>query len=108
MPIQVNARLPDEDWERIVEAFPGVSNAERIAQLVRQQLTLLDARRSLPDALALIEKLLAPSLQSLRQQGLHGAGSEVAELLSKTVAEMAAILLSHADGLRDASARVLP
>ncbi|HRE08789.1 MAG TPA: hypothetical protein PKX00_24435 [Opitutaceae bacterium] len=108
MPIQVNARLSDDDWERIVVAFPGVSNAERISQLVHQQLTLLDARRSLPDALGLIEKLLSPTLQTLREQGLRGAGSEVAELLAKTVAEMAALLLSHAEGLQRESARTLP
>ncbi|MFO1451046.1 MAG: hypothetical protein U1F61_23005 [Opitutaceae bacterium] len=108
MPIQVNARLPDDDWERIVAAFPGVSNAERISQLVSQQLTLMDARRSLPAALALIEKLLAPTLQTLREQGLRGAGSEPAELLAKTVAEMAALLLSHAEGLQRDSARTLP
>ncbi len=108
MPIQVNARLPDEDWERIVEALPGESNAERISQLVRQHIALLDARRSLPEALDLIERLLAPTLQRLREQGLRGSGSELAELLAKTVAEMAAVLLSQAEGLRSSPERTLP
>lgn len=108
MPIQVNARLTDEDWDRVVASMPGVSNAERIAQLVRQQLTLLDAHRSLPDALRLVEALLAPSLQRLREHGLRGAGSEVAETLAKSVAEMSAILLSHAEGLGHAAARAVP
>lgn len=107
MPIQVNARLPDDEWERIVGFMPGMSNAERISQMVHQQLALLDARRSLPGALSLIERLLAPSLQSLREQGLRGKGAEVAEQLATTVAEMAAILLSHGEGLLSAEARTL-
>lgn len=100
MGIQVNARLADDDWERIVAAMPGVSNAERITQLVQQQLTLLDARRNLAQALDLIGALLAPSLQALREQGLRARGSELSEHLAQSVAEMAAILLSHADGLK--------
>ena len=100
MAIQVNARLADDDWERIVAAMPGVSNAERITQLVQQQLTLLDARRNLAQALDMVGALLAPSLQALREQRLRGNGSELSETLAQSVAETAAILLSHAEGLR--------
>lgn len=108
MPIQVNARLADDDWERIVAAMPGVSNAERITQLVQQQLTLLDARRNLAQALSMVGTLLAPSLQALREQNLRGRGSEFSESLAQSVAEMAAILLSHADGLRNAPEKTTP
>jgi hypothetical protein len=102
MTIQVNTRLPAEEWEQIVEAMPGMSNAERMTQLVHQQLDLLKARKDLSAALRLTEELLAPVLQGLREQGLHGKGSDFAETLSRTVAEMAAVLLSHSDGLRQA------
>jgi hypothetical protein len=102
MTIQVNTRLPAEDWERIVEAMPGLSNGERMSQLVQQQLALLDARRDLTVALRLIEQLLAPVLQGLREQGLRGQGSDFSETLARTVAEMAAVLLSHSEGLRTA------
>lgn len=108
MPIQVNARLADDDWERIVAAMPGVSNAERITQLVQQQLTLLDARRNLAQALDMVGALLAPSLQALREQGLRGKGSELSETLAQSVAEMAAVLLSHADGLRKDADKAAP
>ncbi|BET66289.1 hypothetical protein ASA1KI_12070 [Opitutales bacterium ASA1] len=100
MPIQVNARLADDDWERIVEAMPGVSNAERISQLVKQQLTLLDAQADLAQALHLIGTLLAPSLQTLRELGLRGKGSEISQALAQGASESAAILLSQADALR--------
>lgn len=100
MTIQVNTRLPAEDWEQIVEAMPGMSNAERMSQLVHQQLELMQARRDLSAALRLTEQLLAPVLQGLREQGLQGTGSDFAETLSRTVAEMAAVLLSHSHGLQ--------
>ena len=108
MGIQVNARLADADWERVVEALPGVTNAERIVQLVQQQLTLLDARRSLPEALSLMERLLAPSRQALREVGLRGRGSELGETLAQTVIEMTALLLSHTEGLKSAPEKALP
>ncbi|MGH8018795.1 MAG: hypothetical protein ACREIA_10965 [Opitutaceae bacterium] len=108
MPIQVNARLADDDWERIVAAMPGVSNAERITQLVEQQLAWLDARRQLAPALDLVGTLLAPSLQALREQGLRSKGSELSEQLAQSVSEMAAILLSHAEGLRASPEKTIP
>lgn len=107
MAIQVNTRIDEADWDRVVAAMPGISNAERMAELVRQQLALLESRRQLPDALALTERLLAPSLQALREQGVRGKGSEIAETLAQTVSEMAAVLLSHSDTLREAPERAL-
>jgi hypothetical protein len=108
MMVQVNARVEEADWERLIQALPATSNAERMIQLVRQHLALLDAQRSLPEALGLIERLLAPSLGALREEGVRGGGSEVAEILAKTTAEMAALLLSQAEGLRQSPERALP
>lgn len=102
MTIQVNTRLPAEEWEQIVETLPGMSNAERMAQIVNQQLGILKSRRDLSAALRLMEDLLAPVLQGLRELGLQGKGSDFAETLSRAIAEMAALLLSHSDELRDA------
>ncbi len=108
MPIQVNARLDDPLWERVVEAMPGMSNAERMSQLVHHHLALLDSRRDLPEALALMERMLAPALQALREQNLKGKGSELTEILAQTVTEACALLLSHADRLRQDPARTVP
>jgi NTP pyrophosphatase (non-canonical NTP hydrolase) len=99
MAMQVNVRLEEADWERIVEAMPGLSNGERMTSLVRQQLALLESRHDLPQALELIEAALQPTLQALRRQRLQGQGSEIAEELAQSVIEMAALLLAHADDL---------
>lgn len=99
MPLQVNVRLDEAEWEKIVEAMPGMSNGERLARLVRQQLTLLESRRNLARALELIEAALDPTLQALRRQRLQGQGSELAEELTQSVVEMAALLLAHTDAL---------
>jgi hypothetical protein len=99
MAMQVNVRLDETDWEKIVEAMPGLSNGERMATLVRQQLTLLDSRHDLARALELLESALDPVRQSLRRQRLQGRGSEVAEELAQSVIEMAALLLAQTDAL---------
>jgi hypothetical protein len=102
MAIQVNVRLEEAEWEQIVEAMPGLSNGERMTRLVRQQLTLLDSRHDLARALELIESALDPTLQALRRQRLQGQGSELAEELTQSVIEMAALLLAHTDDLATA------
>ena len=107
MAIQVNTRIDEADWEKVVAAMPGISNAERMSELVRQQLALLESRRQLPQALALTERLLAPSLQALRELGVRGKGSEIAETLAQTISEMAAVLLAHSDALRETPERAL-
>lgn len=99
MAMQVNVRLDEADWEQIVAAMPGLSNGERMTRLVRQQLTLLDSRHDLTRALELIEAALDPTLQALRRQRLQGQGSELAEELTQSVIEMAALLLAHTDDL---------
>lgn len=108
MTIQVNTRLEEADWEKIVEAMPGLSNGERMSQLVRQQLTLLDSRRNLTRALELFETTLAPSLQAMQELRLQGKGSDLAETLAETVSEMAALLLSHTDALQRIPEKDLP
>jgi len=108
MAIQVNTRVPEEDWERIIEAFPGISNAERVSVLIQHELTSLAARKDLATALRVVESLLAPTVQGLREQNLRGRGSNAAEMLATTVTEMAALLLSHVDGLKAAPERAVP
>lgn len=98
--MQVNVRLEESDWERIVEAMPGLSNAERMSRLVRQQLTLLESRRDLARALQLVESALDPVRQSLRRERLLGRGSDVAEELAECVIESAAMLLAHTEQLQ--------
>jgi hypothetical protein len=102
MPMQVNVRLDEADWEQLVEAMPGLSNGERMARLVRQQLTSLEARHDLTRALELVETALDPILQSLRRLRLQGQGSEIAEELAQGVIEQAALLLAHTDSLATA------
>lgn len=94
MPLQVNARMDDSDWERIVAAMPGQSNAERLTRIVRHHLTLLDAQHDLASALDLVESILDPALQSLKHQRLRGHGSEIVEELTRCTTEMAAIILA--------------
>ena len=108
MAMQVNVRLDEADWEKIVEAMPGLSNGERLTRLVRQQLTLLDSRHDLARALELIEAELDPTLQALRRQRLLGQGSEIAEELAQSVIESAALLLAQADNLHHAPEKHLP
>lgn len=108
MSLQVNVRLDEADWERLVAALPGESNAERIAHLVRRQLVLLDARRDLAEALRHVEELLAVALKPLREQALQGRGSELSEALGRAVAEMAAVLLSRSEGLKTSPESALP
>lgn len=108
MGMQVNVRLDEADWEKIVEAMPGLSNGERMTRLVGQQLTLLDSRHDLTRALELIEAALDPTLQALRRQRLQGQGSELAEELAQSVIEMAALLLAQADNLNKAPEKHLP
>lgn len=108
MGIQVNVRLDEADWERIVEAMPGLSNGERMTRLVRQQLTLLESRHDLTRALQLVEAALDPTLQALRRQRLQGQGSDVAEELAQSVIEMAALLLAQTDNLAAAPEKHLP
>lgn len=108
MAIQVNTRVPEEDWERIVEAFPGISNAERVSLLIQHELTSLSARKDLAAALRAVESLLAPAIQGLREQNLRGRGSNAAEMLATTVAEMAALLLSHVETLKASPERAVP
>ncbi len=108
MGLQVNVRLDEADWERIVEAMPGLSNGERMTRLVRQQLTLLESRHDLARALQLVEAALDPTLQALRRQRLQGQGSEVAEELAQSVIEMAALLLAQSENLTSAPEKHLP
>lgn len=108
MAMQVNVRLDEADWEKIVEAMPGLSNGERMATLVRQQLTLLDSRHDLARALELLESALDPVRQSLRRQRLQGRGSEIAEELAQSVIEMAALLLAQTDALAKSPEKHLP
>lgn len=108
MAMQVNVRLDEAEWEKIVEAMPGLSNGERMATLVRQQLTLLDSRHDLARALELLESTLDPVRQSLRRQRLQGSGSEVAEELAQSVIEMAALLLAQTDPMAKAPEKHLP
>jgi hypothetical protein len=108
MAMQVNVRLDEADWEKIVEAMPGLSNGERMTRLVRQQLTLLDSRHDLARALELIETELDPTLQALRRLRLLGQGSEIAEELAQSVIEMAALLLAQANNLQTAPEKHLP
>lgn len=108
MAIQVNVRLDEADWEKIVEAMPGQSNGERMATLVRQQLTLLDSRHDLTLALELLESALDPVLKSLRCQRLQGRGTEVVEELAQSVIEMAALLLAQTDALAKTPEKHLP
>lgn len=108
MAMQVNVRLDEAEWEKIVEAMPGLSNGERMATLVRQQLTLLDSRHDLARALELLESALDPVRQSLRRQRLQSRGSEIAEELAQSVIEMAALLLAQTDALAKAPDKHLP
>ncbi len=108
MGMQVNVRLDEADWEKIVEAMPGLSNGERMATLVRQQLTLLDSRHDLARALELLESTLDPVRQSLRRQRLQGRGSEIAEELAQSVIEMAALLLAQTDALAKSPEKHVP
>lgn len=108
MTIQVNTRLEEADWEKIVDAMPGLSNGERMNQLVRQQLALLDSRHKLSRALEVFETTLAPSLQAMQELRLQGKGSDLAETLAETVSEMAALLLSHTDALQRIPEKDLP
>jgi hypothetical protein len=108
MGIQVNVRLDEADWERIVAAMPGLSNGERMTRLVRQQLTLLESRHDLARALELVESALEPTLQALQRQRLQGQGSEIAEELARSVIEMSALLLAQTDNLTSAPEKHLP
>lgn len=108
MAIQVNTRVAEEDWDRIIEAFPGISNAERVSLLIQHELTSLAARKELGTALRVVESLLAPTVQNLREQNLRGRGSNTAEMLATTVTEMTALLLSHVEGLKSAPERAVP
>jgi hypothetical protein len=108
MAIQVNTRVPEKDWERIIEAFPGISNAERVSVLIQHELTSLAARKDLATAIRAVESLLAPAVQGLREQNLRGRGSTAAEMLATTVTEMAALLLSHVESLKAAPERAVP
>jgi hypothetical protein len=108
MAMQVNVRLDEAEWEKIVEAMPGLSNGERMATLVRQQLTLLDSRHDLARALELLESTLDPVRQSLRRQRLQGRGSEIAEELAQSVIEMAALLLAQTDALAKSPEKHVP
>lgn len=107
MAIQVNTRLDEAEWEKVVEAMPGLSNGERMSQLVRLQLTLLESRRNLTRALEHIEVALAPSLQAMKEQRLQGKGSDLAEALAQAVTEMAALLLSHTDAMQNSPEKAL-
>ena len=108
MPLQVNARLDDTIWEQVVEAMPGISNAERLTQLVQNHVTLLRSRRELSAALQFSERMLAPVLQNLREQNLQGRGSELAESIAQTVIELSAVLLSRADALAASPEKTVP
>jgi len=108
MAMQVNVRLDEAEWEKIVEAMPGLSNGERMATLVRQQITLLDSRHDLARALELLESTLDPVLQSLRRQRLQSRGSEVAEEMAQSVIEMAALLLAQTEAMAKAPDKTLP
>jgi alpha-mannosidase len=108
MAIQVNTRLEESDWEKVVEAMPGLSNGERMSQLVRQQLIFFDSRRNLTRALELMENTFSASLQALQEQRLQGKGSDLTEMLAQTVNEMAALILSHTGALSRSPGKTLP
>jgi len=108
MTLQVNARLDETDWERVIAAMPGLSNAERMSRIVQNHLTLLDAQHDLKRALELVEAALDPALQALRHQRLHGRGSEIAENLAQCATEMTAMVLAHSRALASAPAKHLP
>lgn len=107
MGMQVNVRLEEADWERIVAAMPSMSNAERMTRLVRQQLSFLESRQDLARALQLVESALDPVRQSMRRERLQGRGSDIAETLAECVIESAALLLAHTDQLQQNPARHL-
>jgi hypothetical protein len=108
MAIQVNTRLDESEWEKVVEAMPGLSNGERMSQLVRLQITLFESRHNLTRALEHIDAALTPSLQAMKEQRLHGKGSDLAETLALAVTEMAALLLSHTDAMLHSPEKALP
>ena len=99
MPVQINARLDEADWERLVEAMPGLSNGERLVPLVRGELASLESRRDLAQALQRVEAMLDPVRQAMRRERLRGKGSEVAEAVTEGVIELAALLLAHTDDM---------